>query len=400
MSFLSKLFGNKPKADFIVHRIDFDVPSNQTLKDGEYLWATIDFESKHPCQVWLHPNSDDVFRGNVSGGYHPSDVYPAGRHTIKRWFYFNNLDVADYPNGLLVNGGKVIAQTEDGYTLHNQVYPTDCAFVSFSPDELKMRQNIDKDGLQIEFIKARITDSEYGYELIGLSPNDTVGMETEISVRIHAKCNDGVHFACFPRTDEEMNYGYNPMSKPLDGVLDLQFTMKETGKIKGFLIVAYNRYDYEIEHFAVDFPLIVEDWSDDGVGQEFTFAFDGIYDDEPNLNGRLESIKKDSTISANKGVRLYIHLAHQLKHGVHFKLYDVIDNKPQHLFCCNVLSQEYCQEYDGNPYFCLDFMEEELEKFYESHQSRQISGFYIVASNMVGEVLAEEVVDYPLMIVS
>lgn len=398
MSFLSKLFGNKPKADFIVHRIDFDVPSNKTLKDGEYLWATIDFESKHPCQVWLHPNSDDVFRGNVSGGYHPSDVYPAGRHTIKRWFYFNNLDVADYPNGFSVNGGKVIARTEDGYTLHNQVYPTDCAFVSFSPDELKERQNIDKEGLQIEFIKARITDSEYGYELIGLSPNDTVGMETEISVRIHTKCNDGVHFACFPRIDGEMNYGYNPMSKPLDGVLDLQFTMKETGKIKGFLIVAYNRYDYEIEHFAVDFPLVVEDWSNDGVGQELTFAFDGIYDDEPNLNGEFERIEKNSTISADKYMRFYIHLNHQLKHGIHIKLYDVIDNKPQHLYYCNVLSQEDCQECDDNPCIRLDFMEEELEEFYESHQSRQISGFYIVASNMVGEVLAEEVVDYPLTI--
>lgn len=316
MSFLSKLFDNKPKADFIVHRIDFDVPNNKILKDGEYLWATIDFESKHPCQVWLHPNSDDVFRGNVSGGYHPSDMYSAGRHTIKRWFYFNNIDVADYPNGLKVNGGQLIAKTEDGYTLHHQMYPTDCTFVSFSPDELKERQNIDKEGLQIEFIKAHITDSEYGYELIGLSPNDTVGMETEISVRIHTKCNDGVHLACFPRTDGEMNYGYNPMSKPLDGVLDLQFTMKETGKIKGFLIVAYNRYDYEIEHFAVDFPLVVEDWSNDGVGQELNFAFDGIYDDEPNLNGEFERIEKNSTISPDKDVRFYIYLNHQLKHGI------------------------------------------------------------------------------------
>ncbi|WP_115236832.1 hypothetical protein [Moraxella equi] len=98
-------------------------------------------------------------------------------------------------------------------------------------------------------------------------------------------------------------------------------------------------------------------------------------------------------------MRFYIHLNHQLKHGIYIKLYDMIDSKPQYLYYCNVLSQEDCQEYDGNPCIYLDFMEEELEEFYENNQARQISGFYIVASNMAGEVLVEEVVDYPLAIV-
>lgn len=110
----------------------------------------------------------------------------------------------------------------------------------------------------------------------------------------------------------------------------------------------------------------------------------------------LNELKKNSTISPDKDVRFYIYLNHQLQHGIHIKLYDVIDNKPQYLYYCNVLSQEDCQEYDGNPCIYLDFMEEE---FYENNQACQISGFYIVASNMAGEVLAEEVVDYPLAIV-
>lgn len=59
--------------------------------------------------------------------------------------------------------------------------------------------------------------------------------------------------------------------------MDLSFTLQETGAIRGFAIIARNRYGVEIGELLVDFPLTVEDWRDDGIGQTVRFEFDGVY---------------------------------------------------------------------------------------------------------------------------
>lgn len=51
MSFFTKLCKQKPQADFILHNIRFTTSADQPLTCDDDVYAVIDFESAHPCQI-------------------------------------------------------------------------------------------------------------------------------------------------------------------------------------------------------------------------------------------------------------------------------------------------------------------------------------------------------------
>lgn len=385
MSFFSKFFKSQPKDDFILHSIQFATPESEHLTDGDYLWATIDFESRYDCQIWMLPQvkEDD---SSIGGGYMPSDIFSAGRHTIERYFYLNNIDEEKYPNGITVNGANINVQTTDGGSLYHQVHDINYIYKPLSAEELAQRQMVDKENLKIEFVSI-------SYDGHILSPNDSISVDSQITVQIQAECNENVSFSCVPITD--LSYGFDPMSETVDGLLDLDFNMNDVGDISGLMIKAYNRYGIAIDSLQVDFPLKVEDWHDDGKYQPIQFEFEGIYDSVENDEGYFDIISESSILPYDKDFNLFMYLNHQAKHGVIVWIYDMVDGEiGEQIFTSVLQTYDECQEEDYNPNFIINW--EDVD--FSEQPIREVSGFYLQLTNVAGDVLAEESVDFALTI--
>ncbi|KAE9538749.1 hypothetical protein HT665_06525 [Ursidibacter maritimus] len=382
----SKFFTKAPQQDFILHSIHFETPESETLTDGDFLWATIDFESKYDCQLWLLPVLEHPSEAGSSlgGGYMPSDVLPSGRHQIKRYFYFNNIDAQIYPNGLKVVGTRIRAMA-DTQMLYEEVHSIHYQYLPFSAEVLAERQAADKENLKVEFVSVSCQDRI-------LSPNDSISVGSSITVRIHTP-NDDLTFCCFAKTDS--SFGYNPMTSPYEGKADLSFTMHEIGEISGFAITAYNRYDILIDTLDIDFPLQVEDWRDDGKDQAVRFDFDGAYDATPDENKEYSAVSEGSTISSDREIRLYTYLNHQAKHGASIKIYDIVNGAiNEELYQSSIINSEACKE--ENYYFYSEINWENVD--FSENPVYEVSGFYLVLLNIADEVLAEQVIDFPLTI--
>lgn len=378
MSFFAKLFKQKPPPDFILHGIRFTTPTDQPLTCDDNIYALIDFESAHPCQIWMMDTIDGCLEGAPSG-YDSSEAFPPGRHEVERHFGFYNIDPELHPEGIPVKGARIVVQNcDDGATLFDSVIPTDYLFRPFNSEDNARRQAADKDNLQIEFVSAR-------YNGHYVSAGDSITVGADMAVRIHTRCNEGVGFYCVPRTD--LSFGYDGYLEPLDGVLDLNFTMKDTGHIRGFAIVARNRYNMEIGELLVDFPLTVEDWRDDGIGKAIRFEFDGIY--RPEENGEFPHLPPNSRLAYHDTAALFIQLEHQTQHGVFWRVFEVIDGEVGEMLMQSAL---YTPEEQGETWLELDW------SAHADGEARQISGFYLQLCNAADEILAEEVADYPLSI--
>lgn len=389
MSFFSKFFKSTPKDDFILHSIQFQTPQSQTLTDGDYVWAIIDFESRYDCQLWMMSQTKEEQEAGeclIDGGYMPSDVLLAGRHTIERYFYLNDINAKQYPNGVTVNGADICVQTSDGDNLYHQVHHIHYVYKPLSLEALAERQKADTENLKINFVSVR-------YDGNILSPNDAISIDSQITVRIQVECNENVYFSCGPITD--LPYGFDPLSEPVDGLLDLNFNMNDTGSISGLMIKAYNRYNIAIDSLQVDFLLTVEDWHNDGKNQPVRFEFDYLYDSVEAQTGGLDIIKERSVLPHNKDFNLFMYLNHQAKHGVVLWVYDMIDGKiSEQIFKSFLQTYDECQEENYNPSFLVnwedvDFLENPI---------RKVSGFYLQLTNVAGDVLAEQTVDFALTI--
>ncbi|ULJ68629.1 hypothetical protein MIS45_07430 [Wielerella bovis] len=380
----SKLFGFQPKPEFILHSITFKTPESESLSDGDLLWATIDFESRYDCRIWMFSQVKEDELPN--GGYMPSDVLPAGRHTIERYFYLNDIDAEKYPNGLTVTGAILSAKSTNNDALYHEVHNINYVYKPFSSEELAQRQTADKDNLNIEFVSVR-------YDGHILSPNDSISIDSQITVRIQAECNENVRFSCVPLTD--LSYGFDPISETVDGLLDLNFNMNEIGDISGFMIKAYNRYDIAIESLQIDFPLKVENWHDDGQDAPITFEPDNLYyANMADENDNLIPVDEHSTIAHNTDLSSYMYLNHQAKHGVIVWIYDMLGSEiGECIFKSSLLSYDECQE-DDNPCFIINW--EDVD--FSENPVREISGFYFQLTNVAGDVLAEQTVEHALTI--
>lgn len=389
MSFFSKFFKSQPKDDFILHSIQFQTPESETLTDGDYLWATIDFESRYDCQIWMLPQTKEEQESSecsISGGYMPSDVLPAGRHTIERYFYLNDIDAEQYPNGVTVNGANINVQTTDGGALYHQVHDIHYIYKPLSLEELTERQKADTEHLKFEFVSIR-------YNGHILSPHDSISIDSQITVRIQAECNENVSFSCVPITD--LSYNFDPTSEPINGLLDLDFNMNNMGDISGLMIKAYNRYGIAIDSLQVDFPLKVEDWRDEGKYQPVRFDFDGIYDSVENDEGRIDAIPESSILPYDKDFNLFMYLNHQAEHGVVLWIYDMVDGEiGEQIFRSHIQTYDECQHENHNPNFSINW--EDVD--FSEQPIREVSGFYLQLTNIAGDVLAEESVDFALTI--
>lgn len=385
---LFKVFKSKPAADFVLHSIDFETPQTEPLKDGDKVWATIEFESQYDCQIWMifEVKVEDSEKTYPCGGYMPSDVLPAGRHRLRRYFYLNGIDINDFPNGVTINGANIYASRTNNDVLFNETMEVNYVYLGLPEEDLAQRKKVDTENLHFEFVSVRCA-GQY------LSPNDAISVDATIKIRIHAECNEEVKFSCQPITDS--SYGFDPLSYPDDGVLDSDFTMHETGAISGFTITAYNRYNIVIGSTKVDFPLQVEDWHGDGCGGETKLAFDFIYDDEQNEEGSHDLINQHSKLPYDKQIRLYTYTKHQAKHGAILHIYDMVNGEIGEKMATSVkLTYEKCQQDDYNLYFDFDWTGCD----FSDGRTRYVSGFYLVLTNIAGDVLAEEEAKFELRI--
>lgn len=385
---LFKVFKSKPAADFVLHSIDFETPQTEPLKDGDKVWATIEFESQYDCQIWMifEVKVEDSEKTYPCGGYMPSDVLPAGRHRLRRYFYLNGIDINDFPNGVTINGANIYASRTNNDVLFNETMEVNYVYLGLPEEDLAQRKTADSENVHFEFVSA-FTEEQY------LSPNDVISVDQSVLIRIQAECNEEVTFSCQPITD--CSYGFDPLRYPNNGVLDLTFTMKETGSISGFTITAYNRYYIAIGSTTVDFPLEVEDWHGDGCGGETKLAFDFIYEGEPNEEGNLDLIKQHSKLPYDKKVRLYTYIKHQAEHGAILHIYDMVNGRVGEKITCSArLHYENCQQEDYNPSLHIDWTDCD----FSDGRTRYVSGFYLVLTNIAGDVLAEEEAKFELRI--
>ncbi|MCG7657720.1 hypothetical protein [Wielerella bovis] len=380
MSFFAKLFKQEPKPDFILHDIRFLTPNDGSLTSDDSIEALIDFESAHDCRIWLMSN-DDCNGGWPPGCYDSSEMLPSGRHQVQRGFMFSDIDPEQFANGFTVTQARIIAAAETCGDLFDEIVPVQYLFVPFTPEQMAERQTADKDGLQIEFVSAR-------YNGHHLTAGDEISVGAEIVVRIHTRCNDNVAFCCVPRTD--LPFAYEPYSWPLDGVLDLSMTLEDTGSLRGFAVTARNRYLVEIGELLVDFPLTVADWTADGRDKPAEISLYGLY-----YAHNDDGVDWGSRVSRETELELYLHLRHQAQHGAVVRIFEKVNGEVGEKLMQSVLQpMDNCQTDSDAIGFWLDWRDVEME----AGETRKISGFVVVMSNVAGELLAETEVDWKLTI--
>lgn len=390
MSLFSKLFKPKAPQTFVLHGITFDTLPGQDLLDGDYFWADIDFETPFACYVWMLPQTreEDETAVCLPGAYMASDEFAPGRHRIRRWFYKNEIDTAEYPDGINLIGAQINVEDEAGNLRFSETRALNHRYLPLTEAQLAERRQADAQGLQMEVVSVTC----HGVEL---SPHDTIGVDADIRVRLRTECNEAVSFTGAPNT--ALPFAYQPTQKPnpANGLVDLEWKVHAPGQVDGFTIKAWNRYEMEIACLVEDFPLRAEKRHGEGVSSPVRLDFYGIFRNEANAEGLFDYVPPQSEIGAAEGVQLYCYLNHQAEHGAVFWVYDLVGGETdEKRFQSCVFTYEESQEQDYLPSFALYWTRCNLAE----GEIREISGFYLCLTNTVGEILAESKVNFPLRI--
>ncbi|MFB2538929.1 hypothetical protein [Acinetobacter sp. c3-l95] len=404
MAFLSKLIDKKnfsqsytdalsvdftePPLGFKIVDVRLDVPLGTAIEFGQVVTAKITYQSDIAVQIWVKPELSGY---DISGAYEPSEVEPAGLHTITRFFHIDNIVAKQNVN---LNQIIVLAKNEQSVTVAHGLVDVDYILAKSSDRNYNQTRN---DGVGT----AKLTYSRISMHGTRLARHDVVPMNVGIDVYMHFECQDQ-YGAKFAVTIDELECGYTPQgydhATPKAGQeVYSSCSANETGEIKHLTFVAYNHQNAVLTGMKIDFPLTVVDMSSDGLNEEDNKNAIFIMTDKDTKQLEIFTESNQRLHAHNKisvGSKIQFKIAHECmaEYGGRIQIFDTVgegdERKLNQILHDSVwLKKDYFNENQHS-----SIITNELDK------SRQITGFVVYLYNMSGEILAYEVIDFPLHI--
>ncbi|MFB2538931.1 MULTISPECIES: hypothetical protein [unclassified Acinetobacter] len=117
---------------FEIIDIEFDIPMGSKVEFGQKITATITYDSVTDVQIWLMPDTG----GEMSGQYEPSELEPAGRHTISRYIAINDVNNGVEPK---LSQAYIEVKDDNGQIIYGVVFDVDYQFIESSDPEYHQR---------------------------------------------------------------------------------------------------------------------------------------------------------------------------------------------------------------------------------------------------------------------
>lgn len=377
-------FTTKPTGFQLVD-IKFDIASPNTLKFGQKVTATITYNCPEPIQIWVMPDS----RGRMQGTYEPSDVEPAGRHTLTRYASITSIDIGN--NKLL--GMNIVVKNDDSEVIYQRTINVDYTLVDSSDKKFNA---LKQDGVGT----AELAYSRVCLHGTRLARHEVVPINVGIDAYMHIKCQDK-HGLSFHAQPIELEGGWTPNSyeypTPKEGKeVYSTFSVHEEGELQNFSFIVANKAAVTVAGARVDFPLTFIDMSGDGLGENevaknrISLVTDAdslnIYDEANNKLPSNGKIKVASTLKFD------VDFSCVAQYGGRIEIYDLVgEGERKHLneliYDSGWLKKDYFDNHTRETFTSMRF-----------NEPRAITGFVLCLSNISGEVLDQQMLDYDLKV--
>lgn len=389
MSSLSEKYGTtgfttRPTG-FTLVDIKFDIPSPNTLKFGQKLTATITYDCPVPIQIWLIPDS----QGRMQGSYEPSNLEPAGRHTLNR---FVQITAINEGNDKLL-GLTIVVKDDDSDVIYEKTFDVDYTLVGSSN---KKFNSLKKDGVGT----ATLAYSRVCLHGTRLARNDVVPIHVGIDAFMHIKSNDK-HGLSFHAQPIELEGGWTPNSydhpTPKDGKeVYSTFSVDEEGELHNFSFIVANKAGITIAGARVDFPLTFIDMRGDGL-HENEVDKNRIYPITENgsltiYDANNQKLQPNTHLKSGTQLKLEVGFVCVAQYGGRIEIYDLMGQGNNQ----KINERIYDGEWLKKDYFATN--NRATLTTVELNDYREMTGLLFCLYNISGELLDQEKIDFTVKV--